>query len=130
MGSEEEDKGKIVESMVGKFNDSKNIMKLTSEARSDSEPLNEDETTKIMGNTKVVYEAIQKYRSEIPFVAIHEATGIDYDMIKQCVLELILAKKVTGFINDSSTADDLTDDILIFRDERFIDVMDPGYETG
>jgi hypothetical protein len=130
MDSEEHEKGNIVESMVGKLNDAKDVMKLTSEARKDLEPLDEDETTKVMGKTKVIYEAIQKYRSEIPFKLIHEATGLDYEMIKQCVLELILAKKVTGFINDSSTADDLTDDILIIRDERFVDVMDPGYETG
>ncbi|MHA2029838.1 MAG: hypothetical protein ACW99Q_10635 [Candidatus Kariarchaeaceae archaeon] len=130
MDSEEHEKGNIVESMVGKLNDAKDVMKLTSEARKDLEPLDEDETTKVMGKTKVIYEAIQKYRSEIPFTLIHEATGLDYEMIKQCVLELILAKKVTGFINDSSTADDLTDDILIIRDERFVDVMDPGYETG
>jgi hypothetical protein len=130
MDSEENEKGNIVESMVGKLNDAKDVMKLTSEARKDLEPLDEDETTKIMGKTKVIYEAIQKYRSEIPFTLIHEATGLDYAMIKQCVLELIIAKKVTGFINDSSTAEDLTDDILIIRDERFVDVMDPGYETG
>ena len=98
MASEEYEKGNIVESMVSKLNDSKKIIKLTSEAQSDLEPLNEDETMKLMGKTKVIYEAIQKYRSEIPFVAIHEASGIDYEVIKKGVLELILAKKVTGFI--------------------------------
>ncbi|MHA2503601.1 MAG: hypothetical protein ACXAE3_12110 [Candidatus Kariarchaeaceae archaeon] len=69
------------------------------------------------------------YENEIPFSAIKEETNHPYQVISEVILSLILEKRITGFINDGGT-EELDDDILIIRNSRLVDEMEPKYETG
>ena len=70
-----------------------------------------------------------KYDNNIPFSAIYEQTNIEYDLISDIILALIMEKELLGFINDGGT-EQLDDDILILREKRMVDELEPEYETG
>lgn len=74
-------------------------------------------------------ELSAKYGNEIPYTTIHEETGFSFELIQIAVMHLIMTQSILGFINDKSTSD-LSDDILIIRDKRILDELEPGYRTG
>ncbi|MHA2250984.1 MAG: hypothetical protein ACXAD7_11515 [Candidatus Kariarchaeaceae archaeon] len=126
----DEEKTELVKSMTGKITDlesSKEILKSTADA-----PIVESEAVDLSQEKEMILNFIptlaMELNNEITFQVLHEKTMLDFTTIKDALTQLIIEKKVTGFINDSGTAEDLTDDILIIRDIRFVDHMEPKYE--
>ena len=94
-------------------------------------PEEQQQVAKMLENLQsLIFELKDECESNIPFSILHEKTGLDYPIIKTCILQLIMSNNILGFINDNGTSEDLSDDILIIRDKRFIDEMEPDYRTG
>ncbi|OLS23947.1 MAG: hypothetical protein HeimC2_24620 [Candidatus Heimdallarchaeota archaeon LC_2] len=74
-------------------------------------------------------ELSAKYGNEVPYTTIKEETGYSFEMIQVAVMHLIMTQSILGFINDQSTSD-LSDDILIIREKRILDEIEPEYRTG
>ena len=74
-------------------------------------------------------ELLAKYGNEVPYTTLHEETGFDFELIQVAVMHLIMTQSILGFINDRSTSD-LSDDILIIREKRIMDEIEPEYRTG
>ncbi len=58
--------------------------------------------------------------NEIEFTKLSDKINMDFEKITSGILKLITEKKIVGIINDKETADK-SDDILILRDERYLD---------
>lgn len=133
MNSEDNEKSDILKSMTGidrSIEESKEILKFTKIEDKGSEPDIQDLDQEKQMIIDFIPNLSIEFKNEIPFQAFKDATLLDFTTIKDALLELIMEKKITGFINDSSTADDLSDDILILRDQRFVDRMEPSYRVG
>lgn len=77
----------------------------------------------------LIYELKVELNNEIPLIKIHEKSGYDLSDIQQSLMQLLMEKKFLGFINDQSTPD-LSDDILIVREKRILDELEPEYRVG
>jgi len=77
----------------------------------------------------ILPELKTEFKNEIPFSAIHERTQIPFELIQVIVLDLLMNKDILGFINDKSTSE-LSDDILMIREKRIIDSIEPEFRTG
>ncbi len=120
-------------SMIDKLKDTKDLLK--SATNDDQVEVEETSNTSDLSQEKqmimdFIPGLVVEFDKEIPFKILHERTLLDYPTIKEAILQLLMEKKLTGFLNDSATTDDLTDDILIIRDQRFVDVMEPSYRVG
>ncbi len=61
---------------------------------------------------------LDKY--EISFLELHELTNYDYKLLNDLIFYGIIQKKIIGFV-DSKDTPDLSDDILILREKRYLD---------
>ena len=78
---------------------------------------------------KIIPDLAREHSNEIPFKILNKKTKYDYQVISDIILNLIMEKKLIGFINDSGT-EDLSDDILIIKEKRFLDSLEVEYTTG
>jgi len=108
------------------------IKKIMTGGSKSSEEMSPEIKEKLNELKDTVMEAINKLKEEgnkIPFAKLHELTQLDYALISDIILALIMEKRLLGFINDFGT-DAYDDDILILRDKRLVDDLEPEYETG
>lgn len=78
---------------------------------------------------ELILELAEAYNNKIPFLALKEKSGLEYQVIQEAIMQLQMSNDLLGFINDNSTSE-LSDDVFIFRDKRILDSIEPDYRVG
>ncbi|MCH8907410.1 MAG: hypothetical protein IH840_10005 [Candidatus Heimdallarchaeota archaeon] len=120
-----EDKNKISRSMVDSIKKSTEVLD-SGKSESDADQSLRERNDIILN---LIYELKVELNNEIPLIKLHEKSGYDLSDIQESLMQLLMEKKFLGFINDQSTPD-LSDDILIVREKRILDELEPEYRVG